>query len=140
MRNSDGHKRSEHEVVNVENEAKNSPYLRTTQTPISNLLKKVENANIGNVMSIPKHSRKVTHREYEVETSNGKTITKRKKTKSTIMFGDPRKHKKIETPKANTPKDVLKGIKGGNPHPSNIGDLFSKGSLNPYADDPYAFD
>lgn len=26
------------------------------------------------------------------------------------------------------------------PRPSNIGDLFSEGSLNPYADDPYAFD
>ncbi|THG12677.1 hypothetical protein TEA_026804 [Camellia sinensis var. sinensis] len=140
MRNSDGHRRSERAVVNVENEAKNSPYLRTTQTPISNLLKKVEKANTGSVMSIPKHSRKVTHREYEVETSNGKTITKRRKTKSTVMFGGQRKHKKIETPKANTPKDVLKGIKGGNPHPSNIGDLFSEGSLNPYADDPYAFD
>ncbi|KAF5955299.1 hypothetical protein HYC85_008155 [Camellia sinensis] len=111
MRNSDGHRRSERAVVNVENEAKNSPYLRTTQTPISNLLKKVEKANTGSVMSIPKHSRK-----------------------------GPRKHTKIETPKANTPKDVLKGIKGGNPHPSNIGDLFSEGSLNPYADDPYAFD
>nr|AAF87847.1 F16L1.1 [Arabidopsis thaliana] len=23
---------------------------------------------------------------------------------------------------------------------ANIGDLFSEGSLNPYADDPYAFD
>ncbi|KAL5148771.1 Synaptonemal complex protein 1 [Glycine soja] len=29
---------------------------------------------------------------------------------------------------------------GGHPHPSNIGDLFSEGSLNPYAEDPYAFD
>jgi hypothetical protein len=26
------------------------------------------------------------------------------------------------------------------PHSANIGDLFSEGSLNPYADDPYAFD
>lgn len=34
----------------------------------------------------------------------------------------------------------MKGMKGGNPRPSNIGDLFSEGSLNPYADDPYAFD
>ncbi|KAG5099833.1 hypothetical protein JHK82_044885 [Glycine max] len=34
-----------------------------------------------------------------------------------------------------------KSIKGGgHPHPSNIGDLFSEGSLNPYAEDPYAFD
>ncbi|KAL5195763.1 Synaptonemal complex protein 1 [Glycine soja] len=35
----------------------------------------------------------------------------------------------------------LNSIKGGgHPHPSNIGDLFSEGSLNPYAEDPYAFD
>lgn len=30
--------------------------------------------------------------------------------------------------------------KVADPHPTNIGDLFSDGSLNPYADDPYAFD
>ncbi|XP_057490890.1 synaptonemal complex protein 1-like isoform X2 [Actinidia eriantha] len=131
MRNSDGGRRSQR--------ALDSPYVKATQTPVSNLLKKVESVNTGSVMSIPKHSRKVTHREYEVETSNGRTITKRRKTKSTVMFGDPRKHKR-GTPKVNTPKVVLKGIKGGNPHPSNIGDLFSEGSLNPYADDPYAFD
>ena len=35
---------------------------------------------------------------------------------------------------------LMQGVKGGHPHPSNIGDLFSEGSLNPYADDPYAFD
>ncbi|KAG4914906.1 hypothetical protein JHK85_053247 [Glycine max] len=36
---------------------------------------------------------------------------------------------------------TLLSIKGGgHPHPSNIGDLFSEGSLNPYAEDPYAFD
>lgn len=29
----------------------------------------------------------VTRHEYEVETSNGRTITKRRKTKSTVMFG-----------------------------------------------------
>ncbi|GFY85831.1 myosin heavy chain-related protein [Actinidia rufa] len=139
MRNSDGGRRSQRALVSVDNEAKDSPYVKATQTPVSNLLKKVESVNTGSVMSIPKHSRKVTHREYEVETSNGRTITKRRKTKSTVMFGDPRKHKR-GTPKVNTPKDVLKGIKGGNPHPSNIGDLFSEGSLNPYADDPYAFD
>lgn len=37
---------------------------------------------------------------------------------------------------------LMQSMKGGgaHPHPSNIGDLFSEGSLNPYADDPYAFD
>lgn len=32
-------------------------------------------------------------------------------------------------------------MKGGSqPIAHNIGDLFTEGSLNPYADDPYAFD
>ncbi|KAF7140983.1 hypothetical protein RHSIM_Rhsim06G0082300 [Rhododendron simsii] len=139
VRNSEGGRRSQRAPVSVENEQKDSPYLKATQTPVSTLLKKVEKVNTGSVMSIPKHSRKVTHREYEVETSNGRTITKRRKTKSTVMFEDPTKCKK-GTPKVTTPRDVCKGMKGGNPHPSNIGDLFSEGSLNPYADDPYAFD
>ncbi|CAK9182166.1 unnamed protein product [Ilex paraguariensis] len=141
MRSSDGGKRGQHALVRAEDEEKESPFLRATQTPVSNLLKKVEKVNSGSVMTIPKHSRKVTRHEYEVETANGRTITKRRKTKSTVMFGDPRKHKKGETPKAKTPRNDIKGIKGGrHPNPSNIGDLFSEGSLNPYADDPYAFD
>ncbi|KAL0351441.1 UNVERIFIED_CONTAM: Synaptonemal complex protein 1 [Sesamum calycinum] len=115
MRNKDGSKRIQHALDRTEVEEKDSPYLKATETPVSNLLKKVENVN-----TLPKHSRKVTHHEYEIETSNGRTITKRRKTKSTVMFG---------------------GVKGGaRPNPSNIGDLFTEGSLNPYADDPYAFD
>lgn len=56
------------------------------------------------------------------------------------MFEDPRKDKKMKTPKA-TPRTEVKRVKArGTPRPSNIGDLFSEGSLNPYADDPYAFD
>ena len=35
---------------------------------------------------------------------------------------------------------LMQGTKGSHPNASNIGDLFSEGSLNPYADDPYAFD
>ncbi|XP_024973139.1 synaptonemal complex protein 1-like [Cynara cardunculus var. scolymus] len=119
---------------------KDSPYINVTQSPVSNMLKKAEKTKTGSVISIPKHSKKVTHHEYEVETSHGRTITKRRKTKSTIMFQDPTKNKR-RTPKANTPRDVIKRIKGGNQqNPPNIGDLFSEGSLNPYADDPYAFD
>lgn len=160
-RNSDSSKRGQHAMVIAEHEEKNSPYRRTTQTPVSNLLKNMGNGNAGSVMSIPNHSKKVTRREYEVETSNGRTITKRRKTKSTVMFEDPRKNLRRNTPKANTPKDIkdprnnprrntpkantpkniVKGSKGGgHSKPSNIGDLFSEGSLNPYADDPYAFD
>ncbi|KAH1065339.1 hypothetical protein J1N35_030326 [Gossypium stocksii] len=133
-------KRTQHALVRPEEEEKESPFPGVTQTPVSKLLKKVENTNTGSVRSIPKHHKKVTHHEYEVETSNGRTITKRRKTRSTVLFEDPRKHKKVRTPKANTPASFVKGTKGCQPNASNIGDLFSEGSLNPYADDPYAFD
>ncbi|XP_012448063.1 synaptonemal complex protein 1 [Gossypium raimondii] len=133
-------KRTQHALVRPEEEEKESPFPGVTQTPVSKLLKKVENTNTGSVRSIPKHHKKVTHHEYEVETSNGRTITKRRKTRSTVLFEDPRKHKKVRTPKANTPASFVKGTKGCQPNVSNIGDLFSEGSLNPYADDPYAFD
>ena len=42
---------------------KESPLLGATQTPVSKLLKKVENVNTGSVMSIPKHHKKVSYRE-----------------------------------------------------------------------------
>ncbi|XP_044478379.1 synaptonemal complex protein 2-like isoform X2 [Mangifera indica] len=131
-----GQRISRRSVVRGANEEKGTPFLDGTQTPVSKLL---EDVNTGTIMSMPKHHKKVTRHEYEVETSNGRTITKRRK--STVMFEDPRKHKKRNTPKARTPRSIVTGFKGGaNPHPSNIGDLFSEGSLNPYADDPYAFD
>ncbi|KAI3687743.1 hypothetical protein L1987_81445 [Smallanthus sonchifolius] len=118
---------------------KNSSYMNATQSPVTKMLKKADKGQAGSAINIPKHSKKVTHREYEVETSHGTTI-KRRKTKSTIMFQEPKKNKR-QTPKANTPRDVVKRMKGGSQqnHP-NIGDLFTEGSLNPYADDPYAFD
>ncbi|KAG4382862.1 hypothetical protein GLYMA_14G173000v4 [Glycine max] len=124
------------------NSKQDSPHIEATQRPVPKLLKKVENVKTGSAVSIPKHHRKVTCHEYEVETSNGRTITKKRKTRSTVMFEDPR-NGKTNTPKVNTPGSVVKmqSIKGGgHPRPSNIGDLFSEGSLNPYADDPYAFD
>lgn len=138
-RNSNGNRRSQHDL-RAEDDEQDPPLPEATQTPVSTLLKKVENTNTGSVASIPKHSKKVTHREYEVETTNGRTITKRRKTRSTVMFEDPRKHKRMVSPRLSTPKDV-KGMKGVHPpRNSNIGDLFTEGSLNPYVDDPYAFD
>ncbi|KAK8692310.1 hypothetical protein V6N13_075778 [Hibiscus sabdariffa] len=101
-------KRTQHALVRPEEEEKESPFPGVTQTPVSKLLKKVENTNTGSVMSIPKHHKKVTHHEYEVETSNGRTITKRRKTRSTVLFEDPRKQKKVRTPKANTPALFVK--------------------------------
>ncbi|PRQ21827.1 hypothetical protein RchiOBHm_Chr7g0243551 [Rosa chinensis] len=101
------------------NSKKDSPLVGAKQTPVSTLLKKAsENINSPTVMNISKHHKKVIRDEYEVETGNGRTI--KRKLRSTVMF---------------------EGSKGeGQPRPSNIVDLFSKGSLNPYADDPYAFD
>ncbi|XP_073304796.1 synaptonemal complex protein 1-like [Primulina huaijiensis] len=140
-RKSGSGKRIKHDLDRTKGDEKDSPYQKESQTPVSNLLKRVEKENQGSVMSLPKHSRKVTHHEYEIETSNGRTITKRRKTKSTVMFGDPRKHGNRATPKAKTPNQATKGTKGGGQqNPSKLGDLFSEGSLNPYADDPYAFD
>ncbi|XP_010535536.1 PREDICTED: synaptonemal complex protein 1-like isoform X2 [Tarenaya hassleriana] len=136
-----GSKRSQHISVRGDGDEQDSPFVKATGTPVSQLLKKVENANTGSIMSIPKHHHKVTRREYEVETNNGRTITKRRKTRSTVMFEEPRKHKARTTPRAKTPKSIIKvTTTSGPPRSSNIGDLFSEGSLNPYADDPYAFD
>ncbi|KAJ6709495.1 SYNAPTONEMAL COMPLEX PROTEIN-RELATED [Salix koriyanagi] len=140
MRAPGGAKRSHNSLGSSQNEKKDSLCLKATQTPVTKLLKKVETPNSGSVMAIPKHHKKVTHHEYEVETNNGRTITKRRKTKSTVMFEDPRKHGRTNTPKARTPRSVAKGLKReGQSHPSTIDDLFLEGSLNPYADDPYAF-
>uniref|UniRef100_A0A7N0UKC4 Synaptonemal complex protein 1 n=1 Tax=Kalanchoe fedtschenkoi TaxID=63787 RepID=A0A7N0UKC4_KALFE len=138
MRTPGSVRKSHHVTVRAQSHSMDLPLNGGTQTPISNLIKKVD-VHSGSVISIPKHSRKVTRHEYEVETSNGQTITKRRKTKSTVMLEDPRKHNKIRTPRIRTPKEV-KVIKGGvQLQPSNISDLFSEGSLNPYVDDPYAF-
>ncbi|PRQ21835.1 hypothetical protein RchiOBHm_Chr7g0243631 [Rosa chinensis] len=133
-------RRCQRSLRRPEHDEKDSPLVGATQTPVSTLLKKAsENMNSPSVMNISKHHKKVIRDEYEVETGNGRTI--KRKSRSTVMFEDPRKHKRTSTPKVKSPRSVVKGSKGeGQPRPSNIGDLFSEGSLNPYADDPYAFD
>ncbi|XP_061991837.1 synaptonemal complex protein 1-like isoform X2 [Rosa rugosa] len=132
-------RRGQHSLRRPEHE-KDSPLVGATQTPVSTLLKKAsENMNSPTVMNISKHHKKVIRDGYEIETGNGRTI--KRKSRSTVMFVDPRKHKRTSTSKVKSPKSVVKGSKGeGQPCPSNIGDLFSEGSLNPYAGDPYAFD
>ncbi|KAF8403958.1 hypothetical protein HHK36_012065 [Tetracentron sinense] len=135
MGDTDSGKRSRHSLIRSHKEEKDSLFLRAKQTPVANTLKKVEKVNTGTVVSIPGHSRTVTQRESEVETSY-RTISKRRKMKSTVMFGDPRKHK-MESPKTKITKYVAEVIKGGDhSSPSNIGDLFTEGSLDPYTDDP----
>ncbi|XP_042476952.1 synaptonemal complex protein 1-like isoform X2 [Macadamia integrifolia] len=149
MRNTDDVKGSRRSQRIPENIGKDSTLLRSKQTPESNVLKKVDKVNAGSIMAIPKHGKKVTHHEYEVETSNGRTITKRRKT-STVMFGvcthshknNHKQNKMTNTPKTTTRKDVEKVVKrdAHSRHSNNIGDLFLEGSLNPYTEDPYAFD
>ncbi|CAD5313446.1 unnamed protein product [Arabidopsis thaliana] len=137
-----GSKRSEHIRVRADNDnVQDSPFVKAKETPVSKILKKAQNVNAGSVLSIPnpKHHSKVTHREYEVETNNER-VTKRRKTRNTTMFEEPQRRRTRATPKL-TPQSIAKGT-GMTSHArsANIGDLFSEGSLNPYADDPYAFD
>ncbi|CAI0407496.1 unnamed protein product [Linum tenue] len=100
-------------------------------------LARPETAKRGNAVGIPQ----VTRPEYEVETADGRTIAKRRKTKITAVLEGPMKQNKRSTPKAVITPRRIKGATATPLHrPSNIGDLFSEGSLNPYADDdPYAF-
>lgn len=142
MKDSVGERGDQLALVRPENEGKNINFPGAMRTPVAKLLRKAEKGNTRNLIDIPKHSKKVTRHEYEVETSNGRTITKRRKTKSTVMFGDPGMHKQVNRKNSNT-KDVTKVqkvTKGAHARPSAIGDLFTEGSLNPYTDDPYAFD
>lgn len=106
------------------------------RTPVENLLKKGSSANV------PKH-RKITRHEYEVETSNGQTVTKRRKSRSTVQYGGSNSLKAAhtKTPSAMDNMNKMSKVSGvvDQPKPANLGDLFSEGSLNPYNDDPYAF-
>ncbi|XP_010459976.1 PREDICTED: synaptonemal complex protein 1-like [Camelina sativa] len=135
-----GSKRSEHIRVRTDHDdEQDSAFVKAKETPVSKILKKTHNVKTGSVPSIPnpKHHSRVSHREYEVETNNGR-VTKRRKTRNTAMFEEPQRRSTRLTPKLKTPKSIAKG--GMMTGSANIGDLFSEGSLNPYADDPYAFD
>ncbi|KAL6179840.1 hypothetical protein ACLB2K_046511 [Fragaria x ananassa] len=116
-------RRGQRSLRRQELDEKESPVVGATQTPVSTLLKKAsENMNSSSVMNISKHHKKVIRDEYEVETGNGRI---NQKTRSTVMFEDPRKHMRTTTPKVKSPRGVVKGSKGeGQPRASNIGDLF----------------
>ncbi|XP_038897188.1 synaptonemal complex protein 1-like isoform X3 [Benincasa hispida] len=57
MRGSGGSRKSKHTLIRTAN-AEESPYLQATQTPVSQLLKTVEDINAGSVANIPKHHKK----------------------------------------------------------------------------------
>ncbi|WZZ67129.1 hypothetical protein YC2023_078499 [Brassica napus] len=151
-------KRSKHATVMQDGDEQDSPFVKAAETPVTKMSKKVENANTRSLMSSQKHHSKVARREYETETNDGRT-TKRMKTGGTVMFEEPRRRSTRITPKAKTPRSIAKvdplklakylecinlaqvaAIRSHPPQSANLGDLFSEGSLNPYADDPYAFD
>ncbi|XP_042445927.1 synaptonemal complex protein ZEP1-like isoform X2 [Zingiber officinale] len=132
-------KEHKHALTSPESRRKDLSLSGVMRTPMSSIMKKVEKPS----RNIPKHRRKVTRHEYEIETSNGTTVTKRRKTKSTVMFGEPNSQRLFHPQPLNAVHDTTKikeVSRGNHPNATNIGDLFSEGSLNPYADDPYAFD
>lgn len=126
-------KESQIQLAGPETKRKDVSISGVIQSPISNMLGKVEKGT----QDVSNH-RKVTHHEYEVETANGR-ITKRRKTKSTVMFGEPNTQKSLRNTAEKDVTKTRKVVAGSRPHPANIGELFSEGSLNPYAEDPYAF-
>ncbi|CAN8233973.1 unnamed protein product [Cochlearia groenlandica] len=135
-----GSRRSQHLPAMEDGDEQVSPFVKVAETHVTKMMKKVEKANTRSLMSSPKHRSKVSRREYEMETNNGRT-TKRRKA-NTVMFEEPTRRSTRFTPKAKTPRSIAKVATGISTQPpsANIGDLFSEGSLNPYADDPYAFD
>ncbi|CAN1181843.1 Synaptonemal complex protein 2 [Linum perenne] len=130
------------EVNSKQDRSVSSVQMLDTRNPVSQKsLVRPDNAKTGYIMPTPVHPKKVPRPEYEAEhAADARPISKRRKIKNPVMHEDGRKHRK-STPKAVTPRAAIKRMKGADQqHPSNIGDLFSEGSLNPYADDPYAFD
>ncbi|KAF3524143.1 hypothetical protein F2Q69_00051826 [Brassica cretica] len=135
-------RKSQHTTVMLDEDEQDSPFVKQAETPGTKMLKKVENTNTRSIMSSQKQHSKVTRREHEAEAKDGRT-TKRRKTKGTVMFEEPQRRTTRFTPRAKTtPRSIAKvaAISSHPPRSANIGDLFSEGSLNPYADDPYAFD
>ncbi|KAH0920368.1 hypothetical protein HID58_028028 [Brassica napus] len=135
-------RKSQHTTVMLDEDEQDSPFVKEAETPGTKMLKKVENTNTRIIMSSQKQHSKVTRREHEAEAKDGRT-TKRRKTKGTVMFEEPQRRTTRFTPRAKTtPRSIAKvaAISSHPPRSANIGDLFSEGSLNPYADDPYAFD
>ncbi|KAG2254726.1 hypothetical protein Bca52824_084862 [Brassica carinata] len=135
-------RKRQHTTVMLDDDEQDSPFVKEAETPVPKMLRKVENTNTRSIMSSQKQHSKVTRREHEAEAKDGRT-TKRRKTKGTFMFEEPQRRTTRFTPRAKTtPRSIAKvaAISSHPPRSANIGDLFSEGSLNPYADDPYAFD
>ncbi|KAJ1700154.1 hypothetical protein LUZ63_008666 [Rhynchospora breviuscula] len=90
------------------------------------------------ITSMMRKDRKMTHHDNEVEIGSGRS-TKRKKGRSSALLEEPYGNHKSAFNKTLKVNQVP-SVGGGTQQHTAIGDLFSEGSLNPYADDPYAFD
>ncbi|KAH7440409.1 hypothetical protein KP509_04G105600 [Ceratopteris richardii] len=88
---------------------------------------------------LPTHSKTVTHHEYEVATSDGKKTITRKRTKSTVMIESPLDAKRPGRRKSTRISSQHKKAKPSRVYAMTMGDLFGGKSLDPYSDDPYAF-
>ncbi|GJN27430.1 hypothetical protein PR202_gb15454 [Eleusine coracana subsp. coracana] len=109
--------RKEQELQVVSPEVKRKDVNSSGISPISNMLRKVEKGS----QDIPKHRKDISH-----------------------MFShflqEPNTQKSLRNTADKDVTKMRKVVAGSHAHPANIGELFSEGSLNPYADDPYAFD
>ncbi|KAI5071654.1 hypothetical protein GOP47_0013905 [Adiantum capillus-veneris] len=88
---------------------------------------------------LPTHSKTVTHHEYEVATSDGRKTITRKRTKSTVMFESPLDVKRMGKRKSTRISSQHRKAKPSRVYATTMGDLFGGKSLDPYSDDPYAF-
>ncbi|XP_078166341.1 synaptonemal complex protein ZEP1-like isoform X2 [Carex rostrata] len=119
-----GRRQSQRSLISPEAKRKDSSLPTILPSPITSIMRK---------------ERKMTQKEYEVEVGSGRS-TKRKKTRNSAVFeetnGGTQKSAFSKPPRQSQAPSMA----GGTQKRSAIGDLFSEGSLNPYADDPYAFD
>ncbi|KAJ3679592.1 hypothetical protein LUZ60_017603 [Juncus effusus] len=124
----------QHSIISPEPERKDVNLQGILESPIASIMKKVDKRS-------PKQ-RKMENHEYVVEAGTTR-VSKRRKSRNSSMFVEPNANQKStlsKTPTASKARKAPPVVSGNHPPRTAIGDLFSEGSLNPYADDPYAFD
>ncbi|KAJ7557411.1 hypothetical protein O6H91_05G125700 [Diphasiastrum complanatum] len=119
--------------------------LVTQNTQVNKLRSRKDKARTNTLRNVPTHSTKVTQHEYEVATSDGKkTITKRKRTKSTVMYEEKSDGASVDITERNSKKRSKSTLKGQRKKQldshGTLKELFGGGCLDPYNGDPYAFD
>ncbi|KAL0724340.1 hypothetical protein Bca4012_038939 [Brassica carinata] len=142
-------KRSQHITVIQDGDEQNSPFVKAAETHVTKLLKKVENTNTRSLMS----NQSIIARWLVVNMKLKRTMGgpqnegKQEAQSCSRSQGGDRLglHPKLRPPGVSlreclTTHVQVAAIRSNPPRSANnLGDLFSEGSLNPYADDPYAF-